>query len=63
VPEQRELVCGADGRVGEVMARTTTTRGNVVWLRFRGSSYEIDVPADSVTPCDADGNPLPAAQP
>ena len=49
------------GRVGEVMGYTN--RNTRVWLRPPLGGYEWDVAADSVTPCDRDGNDLPATAP
>lgn len=59
----REYVRDAEGNVCEVRARTNTTQGPKVWVRTVGSSYERDLSAESVTPCDAEGAPLPAAEP
>lgn len=54
---QRELVQDETGRVGEVMG-PPQPGSRLVALRPRGGGREWYVPADSVTPCDADGVPL-----
>lgn len=61
--EPREYVRDDEGNVCEVRDRTNTTQGPKVWVRTVGSSYERDLTADSVTPCDAQGAPLTDAEP